>query len=96
VRVEFAKEAEEHVSAIDSWWREHRPAAPNLFTDELDRALLQLSETSSVGVMYRAGDKSVRRLLLRRTHYHVYFVREADRVCVLAVWSAFRGSGPSL
>jgi len=27
---------------------------------------------------------------------HLYFVVQADRVCVAAVWSAFRGRGPAL
>jgi hypothetical protein len=43
-----------------------------------------------------AGIRAVRRLLLRRTHYHVYFVPHAERVYVVAVWSAFRGRAPKL
>jgi plasmid stabilization system protein ParE len=41
----------------------------------------------------RAG---VRRLLLRRTRYHIYFVEEPHRVLVVAVWGANRGRGPDL
>jgi hypothetical protein len=35
-------------------------------------------------------------VLLWRTHYHVYFVEEAERLYVVAVWSVFRGRGPKL
>jgi hypothetical protein len=38
----------------------------------------------------------VRRLLLKRSHYHLYFVEQADRVFVVAVWSTYRGPGPRL
>jgi plasmid stabilization system protein ParE len=96
VKVELSEEAEEQVRDIDVWWREHRRAAPDLFTDELDSALLALGEMPTLGTIYRASRRTVRRLLLRRTHYHLYFVQEGERVYVLAVWSAFRGRGPKL
>jgi plasmid stabilization system protein ParE len=96
VKVELSEEADEQVREIDAWWREHRRAAPDLFTDELDRALLALGEMPTLGVIYQAGTRSVRRLLLRRTHYHLYFVQESERVYVLAVWNAFRGRTPRL
>jgi plasmid stabilization system protein ParE len=94
VKVELSAEADEQVREIDAWWRENRRHAPNLFMNELDDALLALSEMPTLGTRYEA--KSVRRLLLRRTHYHVYFVQESDRVYVVAVWNAFRGRGPRL
>jgi len=31
----------------------------------------------------------IRRLLLQRTSYHLYFLVQADRVYVVAVWSAY-------
>ena len=40
--------------------------------------------------------KNVRRVLLRSTRYHVYYVVLTDTVVVLTVWSAVRGSGPDL
>jgi plasmid stabilization system protein ParE len=96
VKIELSEEADEQVREIDVWWREHRRAAPDLFTDELDRALLALGEMPTLGAMYQAGARTVRRLLLRRTHYQLYFVQETERVYVLAVWSAFRGRTPRL
>ncbi|HWL88086.1 MAG TPA: hypothetical protein VNO21_19925, partial [Polyangiaceae bacterium] len=69
---------------------------PELFTNELDWALGALEEPPRLGTKYSTGTRTVLRLLLRRTHYHLYLVEESDRVYVVAVWSAFRGRGPRL
>jgi len=84
------------VRETDAWWREHRRAAPDLFTDELEAALLALAEMPTLGTRYEPDPRPVRRLLLSRTHYHVYFMQETDRVYVVAIWSAFRGRAPRL
>jgi plasmid stabilization system protein ParE len=94
VKVEVSDEAAAQARDIDAWWRENRPAAPELFTDELEWALRALGDTPSLGVTYKAGAMAVRRLLLRRTHYHVYFEQESERIYVVAIWSAYRGRGP--
>jgi plasmid stabilization system protein ParE len=95
VKVELSVEAEAQVQQIDAWWRENRQAAPDLFTNELDQALLALEGTPALGARYEPKPR-VRRLLLKRTHYHLYAIEETERVYVLAVWSAFRGRGPWL
>jgi plasmid stabilization system protein ParE len=94
VNVEFSEEAHGQVRQIDAWWRDNRRGAPDLFTEELDRALRDLGDTPTLGGRYEA--KAIRRLLLPRTHYHLYCVHEVDRIFVVAVWSAFRGRGPEL
>jgi plasmid stabilization system protein ParE len=96
VRVELSEEAHAQVLEIDTWWREKRPAAPDLFTNELDQALAKLEQSPMIGSPYEAGVKSVRRLLLRRTHYYLYFVEREERLQVVAVWSVYRGRGPTL
>jgi plasmid stabilization system protein ParE len=95
VKVELSAEAQSQVERIDAWWREHRQAAPDLFAEELEEALRTLAETPAVAVRY-APKPGVRRLLLRRTHHHLYVVGEPARVYVVAVWSAYRGRGPRL
>ena len=82
--------------AIDAWWRENRDKASDLFTDELEHALDNLSSMPSLGVVYQPGNPAVRRLLLQRTQYCVYFIEERDCVYVLTVWSGLRGRGPKL
>lgn len=96
MNVELSQEAERQVEAIDAWWRAQRLAAPDLFTRELEQAFSDLEDMPSLGTIYQAGAKTVRRLLLRRSHYHLYFVEEPERIYVVAVWSAFRGRGPKL
>jgi hypothetical protein len=43
-RVGFSRVAEAQVDTIESWWRENRPAAPEMFLSELDAAV-RLLET---------------------------------------------------
>lgn len=96
MRVELSAEAEgRHVQGIDTSWRENRPGAPDLFTNELEAALLTLELAPAPGARYEPKPP-VRRVLLRRTHHHLYFIEDGVRVLVLAVWSAFRGQGPQL
>jgi plasmid stabilization system protein ParE len=93
--VELSEQARAQIRAIDIWWRENRQRSPDLFGQEVDKALQTLADTATPGVLYD-DRKSVRRLLLERSHYHLYFTRQADVQYVVAVWSAFRGRGPSL
>lgn len=95
MKVELSDEAKAEVARIDAWWRQNRPAAQDLFLDELEQALVALEDAPAIGTRYepRSG---VRRLLLKRTHYHLYFVEQADRVFVVSVWSTYRGRGPRL
>jgi plasmid stabilization system protein ParE len=77
VKVELSSEAQAQVDRIDAWWRENRQAAANLFAEELTAALRALAETPALGVRY-APKPSVRRLLLRRTRYHLYVTAAAS------------------
>jgi hypothetical protein len=64
-------------------------------TSKLDQALIALEGAPGLGL--RCEPKpGIRRLLLQRTSYHLYFVVQADRVYVVAVWSSYRGRGPAL
>jgi len=94
VKVEFSAEAQAQVERIDAWWREHRPAAPSLFAEELESALRTLARTPALALRY-APKPGVRRLLLPRTH-HRYLIEEAARLLVVAAWSAYRGRAPRL
>ncbi len=94
-RVVILPSAEAQASAIATWWSEHREEAPGLFTLELSVAGVRLATAPHVGTVWRKG---VRRLLLPRTRYHVYYAVDDGRavVEVRAVWHASRGRGPRL
>lgn len=98
-QLEIAPRAEEQIRQIGTWWREHRSTSPSLFANEMASALEALAANPTAGVPYsvRRG-VVVRRLLLQRTRYHVYFSYDDDRdlVSVRAVWHGTRGSGPPL
>ena len=95
MKVELSAEAQAQVDRIDAWWREHRPAAPSLFAEELEAALRTLSATPAAALRY-SPKPGVRRLLLGRTRHHVYVVERESKLLVVAVWSAYRGRGPRL
>lgn len=96
-RVIVAPEAERQVLRVDTWWREHRPASPSLFAEELAAAFATIQAAPSAGTRYLHADvRGVRRLLLRATRHHVYYVAGIDAIVVVAVWGAIKGAGPDL
>ncbi len=95
--VVVSPEAEAQVRAIDAWWMVNRPQAPGLFLHELAEAFELLRHFAALGQRVpHASVADVRRVLLRATHYHVYYIDGARDVRVVAVWSAIRERGPDL
>jgi plasmid stabilization system protein ParE len=90
-------QADQQIRDIDTWWRRHRLSAPRLFQEELAEAFSTLATSPRLGSPYRDSNVAgVRRLLLRATRYHLYYVYDGKVVIVLALWSALRGRGPRL
>jgi plasmid stabilization system protein ParE len=95
--VVFRRRATRDAKAIETWWRENRPAAPDLFVAELERALTVVSLMPLIGK--QAGSdllSGVRRVVLRRTRYYVYYRVRGEALEVLAIWHAARGREPQL
>jgi plasmid stabilization system protein ParE len=99
VKIRLVGPARRQADRIDRWWRENRPAARDLFAREMAEARALLVSTPDAGAPFteRQG-VVVRRLLLPRTRYHLYYEvnRESEAVMVLAVWGAPRGGAPKL
>lgn len=95
LRVEISPSALEQIAEIEAWWAEHRPRAPGLFSDELGAAIERLADFPLAGVTYDRYP-GVRRLLLRRSGYHLYTSVRGDVVRVVAVWSATSSGRPRL
>lgn len=90
-------EADTQIREIDDWWRKNRHSSPDLFLDELASSFNIISDAPHLGRLYRQSPvPGTRRVLLKGTRYHVYYVPSADEVTVLAVWHARRGAGPPL
>ncbi len=84
---------------MTTWWRENRPAAPDLFDEELTRATELLTATPKIGVIYKTKKTDViYRLLLQKTEQHLYYYVDGDagEVVLLTVWGVRRGRGPKL
>ncbi len=97
--VVLVDEAEQQLKRIDRWWLAHRQASPDLFLDEFDQAIDLLSELPDIGSPFKRTNRpGIRRLLLRRSNYWVYYFHDRRRsiVYILAIWSTFRGSAPRL
>lgn len=98
MEVQLSDEAKRQAKEIHAWWCAHRDAS-GLFKEELAAAkqILRRDADQRGVYCYEAG-QAVRRLLLRKTHYHLYYVIEEDLqlVRIVAIWGAVRGTGPKL
>jgi plasmid stabilization system protein ParE len=96
--VAFTARATNQARRALTWWRENRPAAPDLLEQELRSVLALVAAAPTLGAVARdTRIKDVRRVLLRRTRYHIYYRIEAAfaRLEVLALWHTSRRE-PSL
>ncbi|MGA2450798.1 MAG: type II toxin-antitoxin system RelE/ParE family toxin [Polyangiaceae bacterium] len=95
--VVLQRRATREIEDVDAWWRQNRPASPDLFLAELESMLAATALMPALGAAIR-GERvpGLRRVLLRRTKYHVYYRVSGETLEVLAVWHAARGAGPGL
>ena len=98
--VAFTRRAATHVDEAGRWWRDNRTKAPDALHEELANALQLVASQPDIGATARnvrlAG---VRRILLRRVNYHLYYrlIESPSRsVQVVALWHVSRGKGPEL
>jgi hypothetical protein len=99
VRVRAAGRAKREIARAALWWSKNRPEAPLLFLDELEAAERHLCTAPVSGQIYGyRKNRLIRRWLLEKTEYHVYFSvnPKAQVIMVHSVWSARRGRGPKL
>ena len=97
--IEVSDLAKAQIRAAEEWWRANRPAAPNAIREELERASRLIAVQPGVGARARTLSLvGVRRLLLARVRYHLYYrvVTDPDRVEVLAFWHSSRRSAPPI
>lgn len=95
--VSTTPDADTQIRTIDDWWRANRRASPDLFLEELSSAFELVARAPYIGRLYkRSPVPGTRRILLRGTRYHVYYVSDWREVRVLAVWHGQRSIGPPL
>jgi plasmid stabilization system protein ParE len=97
MKVRLTLRALAEAKRIKTWWLRNRPKAPHLFDEELSATLTHIQTTPNAGSIYPAGlEVEVRRMLMPKTHNHIYYAIEHDEVVVLSLWGARRGRTPRL
>lgn len=99
MKVRAAGRAKREIARAALWWSKNRHQAPGLFLDELEALERHLRSAPVSGQIYGyRKNRLIRRWLLEKTEYHVYFsVNTQTQVIMLhSVWGARRGRGPRL
>jgi plasmid stabilization system protein ParE len=101
MKIKIGKRASRQAERASNWWHENRSAAPQLFERELEEALGVLVTRPTAGVSFPTEKRpELRRLLLPKTEYHLYFALECEHneavVVIHSVWGARRERGPRL
>ena len=95
--VVFRRGAAKQVEEAHAWWRDNRPAAPLAIREEIERAVGLIAVQPRIGAQAtNLRLPGVRRLLLSRVGYWLYYREGPDRIDVLAFWHARRDAGPTL
>jgi len=97
-QVRFARRALGDIERLERFCASQESSLWTTFMAELDLAVHMLENFPGLGVFYLTGPPNVRRILLRKTQYHVYyrFQPEKSLIVILALWSTRRGRSPSL
>lgn len=91
----ISRRALRHIDAADSWWRENRPLRPSLFEAELLGALRRIQAHPTVfAILEEPRLGGLRRLLLAKSRYHVYWTVHEDAIEIIAVWHTSRTEDP--
>ena len=97
--VRISPQAARHIREAKTWWIENRPSVPTALVDDVEDGLELIAHIPGVGEpVHHSTIQGVRRLLLSRIRYHVYYLPDPDGdfVDVLAFWHTSRGSTPEL
>ena len=96
-RVIFGPEAQEHLTEVVRGVKAERRGDLSLLRRELQSAAAMLTELPAAGSPYLlARQAGVRRLLLRKSRYHLYYRvdREQEKIQILALWHTSRRRPP--
>ncbi len=97
MKVRLAPRALSEAERSKVWWQRNRPAAPDLFDEEMTAAIEQIGAAPILGAIYPSSfGRTVRRVRMPKTQNHVYYVVRENEVVVVSVWGAPRGQGPKV
>ena len=97
LRYRIKARAKREIERAAQWWAQNRLAAPSAVRKDVEEALDILVEQPGLGTKVDTGlSIQVRRLLLDRTKYYMYYRVRGVELEVLAVWHSSREHSPSL
>lgn len=97
LRVKVSACAALQIRRAAEWWAENRPAAPGAVRIDIGDALALLVQQPGIGATYEgARTQGVRRVLVGRIRYFIYYRETPNTLEVLAVWHVSRDKQPSL
>lgn len=97
LRVKVSARAASQIHKAAAWWAKNRPAAPGAVRIDIGEALALLAQQPGFGTAYEGSRaKGVRRLLVGRVRYYVYYRVTPEALEVLAVWHLSRDKQPAL
>lgn len=97
LRVKVSARAASQIRMAAEWWAENRPATPGAVRIDVGEVLALLAQQPGFGTAYEgARIKGVRRLLVGRIRYFIYYRVTTEALEVLAVWHVSRGKQPAL
>ena len=93
----FKARARREIERAVAWWAANRPSAPGAIRLDIEAALRILVDFPDVGTLVEsARGRTVRRFLLKRTGYFVYYRIRDDTLEVLAFWHVRREHEPKV
>jgi len=97
LKVLIAPKAAEQLRDAARWWSQNRPLAPDAIKVDVKAALDLLVLQPHIGSKcLDASILELRRLLLGRVQYFVYYQVNLDTLRVLAFWHASRAMAPEI
>jgi toxin ParE1/3/4 len=95
--IRFTRRAARQIDAALRWWAHNRELAPTLLADELDHAISIVTRFPDSGIPARSTDlRGLRRIVMPRSHYALYYRVRNEIVEVVALWHQHRETEPKL
>ena len=97
-RIRVSRKAAAQIREACAWWLANRTKAPRAFEEELERGFVLASSMPAVGEPVAHPRPGIRRILLGRIRYYLYYrvSRRTETVEILSLWHTSRGTRPDL
>lgn len=95
MKSELSRRARNDLERVSKWWFREVGSPPRELLEELRSALRMLERVPEAGVAYASSHgRTIHRILLRKSQFHVYYRLEPGVVRVVSIWGTRRERGP--